>query len=351
MERPGLLGLGLGLAAAGAAVGAALERGVVRPRLRGSRADEPGPPFGGVRGPARVVVADDGVELYVEVDEPSPLAPQHDVTVVYSHGFSLNLDSWHYQRLSMQGVVRSVYWDQRGHGRSGRGTPEANTIDQLGADLRAVIEATAPTGRLVLVGHSMGGMTVMALADRDPALFGDRVVGVGLLSTSAGRMVEVTFGIPAAAARGLYRAAPGVLGQLGRRPDLVELGRRTGSDLEFLLTRRLSFASPVSAAKVDFVRQMIAATPVDTLAELFPVLNAHDKFAALEVLNGVETLVMVGANDLLTPADHSREIARLVPGAELVVLPECGHLIQLEYPDRVDAELNGLLHRVTRSHA
>ncbi len=350
MERPGLLGVGLGLAAAGAAVGAALERGVVRPRLRGSRQDEPGPPLGSLRGPARVVTADDGVELYVEVDERSPFAPASDLTVVFSHGFALNLDSWHYQRLALQGVVRSVYWDQRGHGRSGRGGEEANTIDQLGADLRAVIEATAPTGRVVVVGHSMGGMTVMALADRHPDLFGERIVGVGLVATSAGRLAEVTFGVPAAAARGFYRVAPGVLDRLGRRPDLVELGRRTGNDLEFLVTRRLAFASPVSAAKVDFVRQMIAATPLDTLSELFPVLNAHDKFAALPVLNGVETLVMVGAEDLLTPAEHSREIAREVPGAELVVLPDCGHLIQLEYPDRVDAELSGLLHRAGRSH-
>ena len=88
--------------------------------------------------------------------------------MVVSHGYALSLDSWHYQRLALQGRVRTVWWDQRGHGRSQRGPVGSATIDQVGADLAAVIEATAPTGPLVLVGHSMGGMTVMSLADPPP---------------------------------------------------------------------------------------------------------------------------------------------------------------------------------------
>ena len=65
------------------------------------------------------------------------------------------------------------------------------------------------------------------------------MVGVVLMSTSAGRLAEVTLGLPAAAARLLHRAAPGVLSMLGRAPRLVELGRRTGNDLGSLLTRHL----------------------------------------------------------------------------------------------------------------
>ena len=61
------------------------------------------------------------------------------------------------------------------------------TIDQLGRDLKAVIDAAAPEGPLVLVGHSMGGMTVMALADQYPELIRDRVVGVAFVGTSCGR--------------------------------------------------------------------------------------------------------------------------------------------------------------------
>ena len=81
-----------------------------------------------------------------------------------------------------------VFWDQRSHGRSGRSDLTHATIDQLGDDLLAVLEATTAPGRpVVLVGHSMGGMTIMALADRHPELFGDRVVGVALRQHLLGR--------------------------------------------------------------------------------------------------------------------------------------------------------------------
>jgi pimeloyl-ACP methyl ester carboxylesterase len=220
-------------------------------------------------------------------------------------------------------------------------------MDRLARDLRAVLEATVPPGApVVMVGHSMGGMTVMALADRYPELFGDRVAGVALLSTSAGRMAEVTLGVPAAAARLLRRAAPGVMSALGRAPRLVELGRRTGNDLEFMVTRLYSFASDVSPTVVDFVRQMNAGTPIGVVADFFPAFADHDSFGALPVLQRVESLVMVGADDLLTPADHSRAIARAVPGAELVVLEDCGHMVMLEYPREVDHRLGELLDRV-----
>ena len=63
----------------------------------------------------------------------------------------------------------------------------------------------------MLVGHSMGGMTIMALADQQPELFGDRVIGVALVSTSPGRLAEVGLGVPAAAGRVLFKVAPRAL--------------------------------------------------------------------------------------------------------------------------------------------
>ena len=90
-------------------------------------------------------------------------------TIVFSHGYALSLDSWHFQRKALRGRYRLVFWDQRGHGRSATGPHGSATIDQIGRDLARVIEALAPDGPLVLVGHSMGGMTVMSLAEQDPA--------------------------------------------------------------------------------------------------------------------------------------------------------------------------------------
>jgi pimeloyl-ACP methyl ester carboxylesterase len=352
MARAGVFGSGVGVLAAGAAVGSVLGSVVERRLLRSAIADaqEHGVGYGTVHSPPVVVAADDGVQLYVEVDEAAPRSPYPDLTVVFSHGYALNLDSWHHQRLALREVgVRAVYWDQRAHGRSGRGERGVVSIDRLGADLASVLEATVPRGQpVVLVGHSMGGMTVLALADRRPELFGTRVVGVALVSTSAGNLSKVTYGVPAAAARLGQRFAPGVVAALGRSPRLVELSRRTGTDLEYAVTRLYSFGSTVPPAAVDFVRQMNAGTPIDVIADFFPAFADHNTFAALPVLERVATLVLVGDDDKLTPADHSRAIAADVPGAELVVVEDAGHMVMIEKPGIVDERLLALVERSAR---
>ena len=217
IRTKGLVGIGAGLAAAGvgAALGVAAERWSVERHRQGPGAEV----YGSVRGRPRTVRADDGTELYVEVDEPDPVddaVSDEDVaqerravpTVVFSHGFCLTQDIWHYQRTWLRGRYRLVLWDQRGHGRSGQGPAESYNVDQLGRDLRAVIDAAAPEGPLVLVGHSMGGMTVMALAAQYPELIRERAVGVALVATSSGGLAEVGWGLmPALWSGGVSRSS------------------------------------------------------------------------------------------------------------------------------------------------
>jgi pimeloyl-ACP methyl ester carboxylesterase len=220
----------------------------------------------------------------------------------------------------------------------------------VGRDLGAVLDAVAPDGPLVLIGHSMGGMTVMALADQRPELFADRVLGVALVSTSAGGLDDVDFGA-ARLGRLLHRAAPGTLRALNHVPRLVERGRRLGSDLEAVVVRRYSFASEVSPALVRFTARMIAATRLEVIADFVPTFAGHDKRAALSALDGLEVLVLVGDHDLLIPAEHSERIVDLVPGAEHVVVRHAGHLAMLEHPDVVTGHLAELVERAARSHA
>ena len=121
----------------------------------------------------------------------SAARPRAPVTVVFSHGYCLSQDSWHFQRAALRGVVRTVLLGpaqprplrRAARAQAADGVPV--TIDQLGRDLKAVIDAAAPEGPLVLVGHSMGGMTMMALADQYPELVRERVVGVAFVGTSS----------------------------------------------------------------------------------------------------------------------------------------------------------------------
>ena len=338
-RRAGVLGVAAGAVAAGAMLGVAAERFAVGRRLHGSAEGE-GEDYGRAEGEEHVVITSDGVPLHAEVDGTEGAGP----TIVLVHGWSLSLQSWWYQRRDLADLGRIVLYDQRGHGRSGRGDRERSTIDQLGDDLARVLDELAP-GPVVLVGHSLGGMTVMALADQCPDLFGERIRAVGLVSTSPGRLADVTLGVPSAAGRLLRRAVPALFDQLARRPELVERTRRVGSDLELLLTRRYSFASDVPTALVEFVSDMISTTPIETVAEFYPAFSAHDKLAALPVLDGIPTVVIVGEGDVLTPPSHSADIAAAVPSAELVTVPAAGHLVMLEHPATVSAHLRELVER------
>lgn len=350
LPRPtNLVGLGAGLVAAG--VGAALGLAAERFTLGRSRAGGVPPPLGTLRGKASRVRADDGTPLYVEVDDPADPLDVPVVTVVFSHGYCLNLDSWHFQRQALRGRYRLVFWDQRGHGRSGVGPAGSCTVDQCGRDLGRVLDAVVPDGPVVMVGHSLGGMTTMALAADRHDFVRERLTGVALISTSSGGLADVHWGLTDVVGQLAHRVGPSALQSLARAGRLVDRTRRLASDLEQSLVKRYSYASAVPASVVRFSAAMIAATPIEVVAEFMPTFDLHDKREALAVLNGVEALVLSGDHDLLTPPEHSEEIVRRLPGAERVLVPDAGHLVMLEHPDLVNRHLAELLTRAARAVA
>jgi pimeloyl-ACP methyl ester carboxylesterase len=326
-------------AAAAATVGAAV---VADRRIRSQRAPARRDAARFARPePARAgyVRADDGVRLYFEEDGPAD-AP---VTVVLLHGFCQDHDDVLFQRRALIArlgdAIRIVSFDLRSHGRSSRSSPAHATIDQLGADLRAVLDARVPSGRLVLIGHSMGGMTVLALADACPELFADRVDGVALISTSTGKLTYLTLGVPAGLARVGDPAVRLALRGVRRQSNLIERGRARVTDAAWLFTKRLAFGPHADPALVEFMTQMIGATPVDVIADFFPTLTSHDKLSALDVLVDLPVVIVCGEDDLITPPAHSRAMADLLPKATLVLVPEAGHQVLMERPELVSAPL------------
>jgi pimeloyl-ACP methyl ester carboxylesterase len=318
---------------------------IARQRRPVARSDEQ---LGGLR-PDResTVTADDGVPLSVEEVDPAD-GGDPELTVVLVHGYTLDRRCWHFQRRDIAGSVapgaRQVLYDQRSHGRSGRSSREACTVDMLGRDLDAVIRAVAPTGPLVLLGHSMGGMTIMALAERNPQLFAERVCGVALLNTSAGEIGRSGLPRPFLSRRNPVMVAAARVAAW--QPTAVERGRALGNHLLWGLTRRLAFGgNGASPALVDLVDSMIGATPVEVMTDFLKTLGAHDRYSALAGLRHVETLVLGSDDDRLIPYQHSEAIAALLPDAELVCLPGAGHLAMLAQPDAVTGHVLGMLSR------
>jgi pimeloyl-ACP methyl ester carboxylesterase len=350
----GLAAAGLGAAAAAVATGVVVERRVVKARRAGSEgADE----LGSVHSAPLRVRTRDGITLHAEVDEVAPYAkgapPAADgrATVVLVHGYALNLDCWHFQRLHLRGKRRIVLYDQRSHGRSDR-APDGNaTIDELGHDLAAVLDQLVPDGPVVLVGHSMGGMTMMALADQRPDLFGDRVVGAALVATTAGGLHPHRI-----ISRLIPDSVGGEIGTrlialLARAPELVDSARRRGSNIGYLVTDTFAFGDDVPSSYVEFVDQMLAGTPFEVLADFFPHFEALDKFSVLHAFERVPTTILCGTKDLLTSIGHSRKLASRIQGSRLVELPGAGHMVILERAAKVNAVLEELVADAERRHA
>ncbi len=246
-QRSGLAaGFGLitgvaALAAGGIALGIELERRIVAKRIaRTSEADLDA--FFSLRSDGPDVTTPDGVVLHTEVDD----GVDDDLTLVYIHGYALNLDCWHFQRLHFRGQLRQVLYDLRSHGRSTRSEAERCRIPQLAEDLYQVLQEVVGPGPVVLIGHSMGAMTIMRLAQSRPELFGRQVLGVALFCTSAGELTDHSpiRGIPG---RTFHRVAEPLMAGLNRIPELVSQGRRAGSDLGYVVTRRMAFGSDRAA--------------------------------------------------------------------------------------------------------
>jgi pimeloyl-ACP methyl ester carboxylesterase len=343
----GRLAAGLGLvasvaalAAGGIAMGMELERRIVAKRIgRNSQADLE--EFFSLRSDGPDVITPDGVVLHTEVDE----GPVDEFTLVFVHGYGLNLDCWHFQRLHFRGQLRQVFYDQRSHGRSGRSEAELCRIPQLGEDLYQVLQEVVGDTPVVLIGHSMGGMAIMRLAQSRPDLFGSQVLGVALFCTSAGDIANHSpiRGIPG---RTFHRIAEPLMAGLNRIPELVAQGRRAGSDLGYVVTRRLAFGPDVPPSYVDFASEMLAEIPLEVVADYYPAFDDLDEFRALEIVSSVPTVVVGGENDVITPIEHTARIIDLLPKAEAIRVENCGHLGMIEKHEIFNDALDRLLERV-----
>lgn len=351
----GLTAAGLGLAVAAGAVsagGAMARRATLqRQRLDGIDGAEVGAahPFDWIPDAILAVTTDDGLSLHVEVDEP--VGSETGPTVVFAHGYCLALGCWiHQRRALVEAGYRVVCYDQRGHGQSAHGDIANDTIDQLGRDLHAVIAATTPTSPLVLVGHSMGGMTVMALADQHPMVIHERVIAAAFLATTAGGDGLITTGFGRHLGAAVLRNGPGVLAHIAARQGVWRRARILGRDLESALVDRFSFGSPVSQETVRYAADMLLGTDLTVVAAFLPTLESHDKQAALAAFAGIDTLVINGEEDRLTPPEHSQAIVDALQGCEHVVITDAGHLVMLEHPALVNANLLALIDRALVDH-
>jgi pimeloyl-ACP methyl ester carboxylesterase len=243
-----------------------------------------------------------------------------DVTAVLLHGWTMDLTTWDRVAAALPGRV--VRYDVRGHGKSSC-DGQAPTLAELAEDLAAVLEEFVPSGRIVLAGHSLGGMTIMALAEQRAELF-SRVSGVALVATSCGDLPGVS-GVERLAGR-----------WLGKRPK-VGFGRLIAPGMRVTFGRRPRWADVRAAAA------MAGNTTGEAFVGLREELTRHQRREALSVLSSIPSVVLAGSWDVLTPMRHSRVLADALPAAEFVIYPKAGHMLPLERSEDVARRIAGLM--------
>lgn len=277
----------------------------------------------------------DGLRLDVRTYGPED-AP---LTVLLAHCWTLNQADWHYQIRDLQREfghgIRIVTWDHRGHGESEESPKAACTIENLARDMADVIDRYAAPGKLVLAGHSIGGMTIMGLAEQRPEVF-ERVVGVALIATSSGRLNTVTLGLPEMGPF-LRRQIPRLLAFRSR--TLTKRARRRAPIIERRIVRNFLFGRPMRLVDAALTVEGIINSPAATMVGFYENCMEHERTEALKVLDGIPTQVLVGTRDVLTPAEHARRIADATEDAVLTLVPDAGHMLPLERDELVSATL------------
>ena len=242
-------------------------------------------------------------------------------TVVLPHGWAASHAVWiPVARRLVESGHRVVLYDQRGHGASTRGTSPLDTVT-LARDLALVLEAR-DVADAILAGHSMGGMTVMALATFQPEVLNQRGRAIVLVATAA---ADTSWRLPQS-----DRMAARLMGS-----PYLSRAMRTANGRRFV---RSAFGVDPVLAQMDLTRTLFADCDPRVRAGYVKSMSAMNLLEGIATIT-VPTTVVVGSRDRLTPPARSHTLVDTIPGARLVTVPDRGHMVPLEDPDAVADEI------------
>ncbi|WP_181777026.1 alpha/beta fold hydrolase [Amycolatopsis pittospori] len=286
-------------------------------------------------------VTGDGTALHIEMSGPA----DSELTLVLVHGWTQDHRTWDGVVSRLGDSVRILRYDLRGHGGSAPAKPGTATIPTLADDLAELIEDRAPSGPIVLAGHSMGGMTIMELSRRHPELVARRVAGVAFVATSSGEMDRITLGLPGIAGSGAARFER-------RLAKLLAKNRRDALPLPLSVVRPgarlLVFGRRPQRTDVDSVAEQLLCAHPASVAGFQDAISRHDCRVTLAALLGKPVIVLSGERDRLCPTTHAKVIADALPDAEFVRYPGAGHMLPQERAQEVSDRIAALVRRAAR---
>lgn len=327
-----------GLAALGLGAGIAVERLLIgRSRTKQDRfGEEKYGEFIGDR--SFEVTSFDGARLIVQQMGPD----ESKQGTIFLHGLALDHRIWHHQMLGLDGGYRHLFYDARNHGRSRGGHHSPVEIATLTDDLLHVVEASG-LEQIVLVGHSLGGMTVLEYCRRFPDEMGKRIKGIVLVNTT---YTDATKTLVASSLIGpLERRSRKLIDGIFQDPRTSRVMRLRGDDLSYLMVRLFGFGSGSSPAQIEFVGRLLSAFHPKHLIELLKALREWDMTDSLEAIE-VPTLVIAGGSDRMTTVRASQHINDRIPDSSLVIFDGVGHCSMLERGEDFNVQLSNFIGRV-----
>ncbi len=240
--------------------------------------------------------------------------------VVFVHGFPLDHRMWQAQVAPLAAHYRVLAPDLRGFGASSTATG-AESMAEMADDLAQMLDELDVREPVVLCGLSMGGYVAWQFFRRHRAL----LRGLVLCDTRAAADSAEAF-----QARGALAARVLAEGSAVLAPAMLD--RLIGPETQ---RGQPGLVSALAA-------HMNAASPAGVAAALGAMARRPDASSWLPTID-VPTLVVVGADDVISPAPEMQKLAESIPGARLLVVPGAGHLSPWEQPAVVNAALLGFL--------
>jgi len=280
------------------------------------------------RGTGQKIATANGSEVYVEV-----LGRPDQPTLILTHGWAMDSTIWHYAKLALAKNFRIIVWDLPGLGQS----KGPISLENFAASLGSIMQWSG-TGKVVLVGHSIGGMTIQTLARDQPALFADRVAGVVLLNTTYTNPLK-TMILP----RLMQAIRWPLLEPVMRLTIVIEPLAWLGAWQSYLsgmahLANRIGFGKYVTRSQLHHVTLLATKNRPANIQKGNLAMFRWDATGALGK-TGVETLLLAGELDIVTKPEASAEIARQAPRASLRLIDGVNHMGMLERADLYNAEI------------
>jgi len=243
--------------------------------------------------------------------------------LLFIHGYPLHRQLWEGQWNALADAYQVIAPDLRGHGESESGV-SPHTMQNLAQDCFDLLEKLGISASLYVCGLSMGGYIAMAMLRLHP----ERIAGLILTATRS--------------------AADTPEGKANRDKSIL-LAQAQGAKpiIDSMLPRLLSPKSLESRPEiVQTAHEIMSSISVNTIIKDLLGLKERPDSTSLLAASAQPTLIIHGADDQIVPLAEAQTLQKTIPGAQLTILPDAGHLLNLETPGLFNAAIRQFIRKI-----